>query len=52
MTKKKHKPVAPENQPHSVGALVPDGGAFRPKARCEIHKLNYVDSCPVCDNTE
>jgi len=34
------------------GALVPWGGAFKPKTYCEIHKLQYEDECPVCANTE
>ncbi len=52
MTKKKPKYVDPKNRPYSCGALVPDGGDFRPKAYCEVHKLRFVDACPVCDNSE
>lgn len=54
MTKKKTNPkhVDPKNKPYSVGALVPEGGDFRPTAYCELHKLRFEAICPVCSNQE
>lgn len=51
--KKKSNIVDPKNRPHSVGVLVPSGGAYKPTTYCEYHKHWHEGKvCPICDFNE